>query len=111
MLSGIFGMTKSFATSYPMFAALEFITAAVSSGTFMTVLVMGIESSTPTQRVFVGTILSAVFSFSQVVCGVLAAYVTDFRWLLRWLFVPNFVLLEPLAAEAGSGARGASDSG
>lgn len=72
---------------------MEFITAAVSSGTFMTVLVLGIESSTPARRVFVGTLLSAVFSFSQVVCGALAAYVPHFRHLLRWLFVPNFVLL------------------
>lgn len=72
---------------------MEFITAAVGSGTFMTVLVMGIESSTPARRVFVGTLLSAVFSFSQVVCGALAAYVPHFRKLLRLLFVPNFVLL------------------
>lgn len=92
-LTGAAGLAKSFAGSYAAFAALEFAGAAVSAGTFMTVLVLAIESSAPAQRVRIGTLLSAVYSGSQVVCGLLAAWQPDFRLLLRWLFAPNAVLL------------------
>lgn len=93
LLSGISGILKSFSTSYAMFAWMEFITALVSGGTYMTIFVMAIEFSGPQQRVFSGTLISAIYSSSQVLAGVLAMFFRDFRTFLRVLFVPNFLVL------------------
>lgn len=76
-----------------MFATMAFVTAMASSGTFMAVFVLAIESSGPGQRVFVGTLLSAVYSTGQGLAGMLASQVHDFRIYLRLLFAPGFVLL------------------
>lgn len=76
-----------------MFAAMEFITSLVSGGTYMTVFVMAIEFSGPNKRVFSGTLMSAIYSSSQVLAGVVAMFFHNFRVFLQVLFVPNFLVL------------------
>lgn len=93
LLSGISGVVKSFSTSYSMFAWMEFVTALVSGGTYMTIFVMAIEFAGPNKRVFFGTLISAIYSSSQVLAGVVAIFFHDFRTFLRVLFVPNFLVL------------------
>lgn len=79
--------------SYTMYAAMQFATAVVSCGTFMTVFVLASESSGPGQRVFVGTLISAAYSIGQGSAGLLASQFQQFRTYLRVLFAPNFVLI------------------
>lgn len=86
-------MITSLSVNYTMFAAMQFVTAMVSSGTFMTVFVLSIESSGPGQRVFIGTLLSAVYSFGQGMAGMLASRVHHFRLYLQLLFAPSFVAM------------------
>lgn len=93
MLSGACGIIKSFSTSYVMFATMQFITAIASGGTYMTIFVMAIEYSGPSKRVFGGALMSAIYSSSQVVAGIVAMYFHNFRDFLRVLFVPHFVAL------------------
>lgn len=76
-----------------MFAVMEFITSLVSGGTFMTIFVMAIEFSGAKKRVFSGTLISAIYSSSQVVTGVVAMFFHNFRTFLQVLFVPNFLVL------------------
>lgn len=76
-----------------MFAAMEFITSLVSGGTYMTIFVMAIEFSGPKKRVFSGTLISAIYSSSQVVAGIAAMFFHNFRSFLQVLFVPNFLVL------------------
>lgn len=76
-----------------MFAIMEFITSLVSGGTYMTIFVMAIEFSGPKKRVFSGTLISAIYSSSQVVAGIVAMFFHNFRVFLQVLFVPNFLVL------------------
>lgn len=91
-LGGILGIVKSLSTSYIMFAAMEFITALATGGTYMTIFVMAIEYAGPSQRVFGGALISAIYSSSQVLAGVLAMFFHNFRTFLQVLFVPNFLV-------------------
>lgn len=93
LLSGCCGIITSLSVSYTMFATMQFVTAMVSSGTFMTVFVLSIESSGPGQRVFIGTLLSAVYSFGQGMAGMLASQVLNFRTYMQLLFAPSFVVM------------------
>lgn len=86
-------MITSLSISYTMFATMQFITAMVSSGTFMTVFVLAIESSGPGQRVFIGTMLSAVYSCGQGIAGMLASQAHHFRTYIQLLFAPSFVVM------------------
>lgn len=72
---------------------MEFITALLSSGTYMTIFVMAIEFSGPNKRVFGGALISAIYSSSQVLTGVIAMFFHNFRSFLQALFVPNFLVL------------------
>lgn len=72
---------------------MEFITSLLSSGTYMTIFVMAIEFSGPGQRVFGGTLISAIYSSSQVVTGIVAMFFHNFRSYLQALFLPNFLVL------------------
>lgn len=59
----------------------------------MTIFVMAIEFSGPSKRVFSGTLISAIYSSSQVLAGILAMNFHNFRVFLQVLFVPNFLVL------------------
>lgn len=93
LLGGICGIIKSFSVNYEMFATFEFLTAFVSGGAYMTIFIMAIESAGPTKRVFGGTLISFMFSFSQVLAGFVAMMVPNFRTLLLVLYVPNLLML------------------
>lgn len=76
-----------------MFAIMEFTTALVSGGAYMTIFIMSIEMSGPSKRVFGGALISAFYSSSQVVTGIAAMYFHNFRTLLQVLIAPTFMLL------------------
>lgn len=59
----------------------------------MTIFILAIESSGPTKRVFSGTLISLMFTFSQVASGLVAMMVPNFRTLLRLLYVPNLLMI------------------
>lgn len=76
-----------------MFVAMELTTSLVSGGTYMTIYVMAIEFAGPKKRVFSGTLISVMYSFSQVLTGIVAMFFHNFRVFLRLLFVPNLLVL------------------
>lgn len=93
MLGGICGIIKSLSVNYIMFATMEFVTAFVSGGSYMTLFIMAIESVGPSYRVFSGTLISLMYSTSQAVTGLVAMYVPNFRTLLMILYGPNVLML------------------
>ena len=92
LLGGTAGLIKSFSTSYLMFAVMEFVTSLLSSGTYMTAFIMSIEMSGPNNRVFGGSLISGFYSASQVLAGILAMYIHNFRTLLQVMFSPIIIL-------------------
>lgn len=59
----------------------------------MTIYIMALESAGPTKRVFSGTLISFMFSFSQALSGFVAMMVPNFRTLLQVLYVPNLLMI------------------
>lgn len=69
-----------------MFATMEFLTAFVTGGSYMTIFIMAIEAAAPRKRVFSGTLISFMFSTSQASCGLLAMLLPNFRSLLQVVY-------------------------
>lgn len=76
-----------------MFAILEFVTALVASGSYMTIFILGMELVGRKKRAIGSVIISFVFSMGQVLLGLLAMYVRKFRILQRIIYIPTFVVL------------------
>lgn len=93
LLGSVFGLIKSASVNYVMYATMEFLTAFVSGGTYMTIFIMAIESAAPSTRVLSGTIISMTFSTSQAITGLMAMWLPNFRTLLQVVYVPNVTVL------------------
>lgn len=76
-----------------MFALMEFLTALVSGGIYMTIFVLAIEFAGARKRVFSGTLMSIAYPIGQALTGLLAFFIRDFRVLLRSLFGPQLMVL------------------
>lgn len=87
------GMAKSFATSYVMYAILKFALCLCTPGAFTTLFIMTVEWVVPSNRVLAGLLICLGYSFGQISLGCIAAYVLNFRWLLRVLYAPAYIVL------------------
>lgn len=76
-----------------MFAILEFSTALVTSGSYMSIFILGMELVGRKKRAIGSVIISFVFSMGQVTLGLIAMYVRKFRLLLRIIYIPTFLVL------------------
>lgn len=76
-----------------MFAILEFLTALVASGSYMTIFILGMELVGRSKRAIGSVIISFVFSMGQVLLGLIAMYVRKFRILQRIIYIPTFLVL------------------
>lgn len=85
-LTGTLGILISFSWNYWMFAGLEFTTALLTSGSYMSVFILGMELVGKNKRVLGGAIISMIFSFGQIFLGTAAMYAMNFRILLRILY-------------------------
>lgn len=72
---------------------MEFLTAFVSTGTYMTVFILAIETAEASKRVFGGTLISLMFSTSQAVTGLTAMLLPNFRSMLQVLYAPSLLVL------------------
>lgn len=92
-LTGILGLLISFSWNYWMFAILEFLTALVTSGSYMSIFILGMELVGRKKRAIGSVIISFVFSMGQVLLGLLAMYIRKFRILQRIIYIPTFLVL------------------
>lgn len=87
------GMAKSFATSYIMYVILKFCLCLCTPGSFTTLFIMTVEWVVPKKRVLAGIVMCLGYSIGQIGLGCIASYVTNFRYLLRVLYAPAFIVL------------------
>ncbi|KAJ6645267.1 Solute carrier family 22 member 6-A, partial [Pseudolycoriella hygida] len=92
-LTGVLGVLLSFSWNYWMFASLEFLTSLVTSGSYMSIFILGMELVGRKKRAIGSVIISFVFSVGQVLLGLIAMYVKKFRLLLRIIYIPTFLVL------------------
>lgn len=91
--SAIFGVIRSFAASYEMFIALEFLDPLIGSTMYTTAFVLALELVGPKMRVTGNNIISCAFSFAEAGLGLLAMLLRNWRYLLRALYIPGIVSL------------------
>ena len=93
LFSGTLGIVKAFSVNYLMFIIMEFFGTMMASGLYMTVFILAVELVGPKKRVLAGTMLCVANSLSQVIVGVAAMFLHNFRTLLIVLCAQSFVVL------------------
>ncbi|KAK3925749.1 Organic cation transporter-like protein [Frankliniella fusca] len=87
------GIIRSFSTNLMMMLTFEFLDAFFGAGVFSAGFILALEFVGPDKRVMAGTVLNLFYSAGQVVLGVVAWAVFDWRWMLRSIYVPGFLCL------------------
>ncbi|XP_031627744.1 uncharacterized protein LOC116343679 [Contarinia nasturtii] len=89
-----FGLIKSFSVNYPMYIVLEFLEASAGACIFNGLYILVIETLSLRQRALGSSMLNVSFSLGEILLGLLAMYIHNFRYLLRALYTPGlFVIL------------------
>ncbi|XP_055297915.1 organic cation transporter protein-like [Sitodiplosis mosellana] len=90
----IFGIIKSFSVSYSMYITMEFFEASAGTCTFSGIYVLAMEWLSSKYRALGASIVVTSFSFGEMLLGIVAMYVHNFRYLLRVIYTPGlFVIL------------------
>lgn len=90
-IAAMMGIIRSFSVNYAMFAVLETLDAAIGSVVYPTAMVLGMELVGPEKRVLATTILAVFYPVGEVLMGVVAKYVTNWRDFLRVLYIPGLL--------------------
>lgn len=90
-LSSAFGLLESFATSYPMFVALECLSATSAAAVYPTAFILGIEWAGVNYRVIVSQIIVSAYAIGLALTGVMASYAHEFRHYLRLAYAPGMI--------------------
>lgn len=87
------GVVRSFSVNYAMYAALQFMHTAIGGGAFSAAYILATEIVGPKYRVITSATMSSVFALGQVLLGVLALLIHEWRHLSLVLFTPVFLLV------------------
>lgn len=90
-VGGAIGFLQSFSPNYTIFAIAQFIGATISSGIYMTIYLLAIELTGPKARSFAGATVHFIFSMAQVLIGITALFVHNFRTLMLIFYGLTFV--------------------
>lgn len=91
VFSALMGIIRSFAVSYEMFLIFEFLDAATSSTLYASVFILGIELVGPNKRVIACCFLTIFYAVGEIILGLAAMYISNWRVLLRVLYIPALV--------------------
>ncbi|XP_059048699.1 solute carrier family 22 member 3-like [Achroia grisella] len=87
------GHVKTFATSYYMYIAIEFIEAAISGGAFTASMVLLIEISGKKQRLLSSVLFAYAIYVGESLFAVLAMFIPYWKTLARIIYTPGIVYL------------------
>ncbi|XP_053690010.1 organic cation transporter protein-like [Sabethes cyaneus] len=91
--SAVFGVIRSYATSYEWFLVMEFLDPAIGSTMYTTAFILALELVGPKMRVTGNNVISCAFSFGEASLGLLAMFFRNWRTLLKVLYIPGIVSL------------------
>ncbi|GBP83868.1 Solute carrier family 22 member 3 [Eumeta japonica] len=95
-MNGIFGIIRSFSVNYTMLLAFEFLEAAFGAGAYTTAFVLAMEIVGPKDRVFLNTLINAVYVFGLITLAGLAWALQNWRILLLTIYTPSLFVLSYL---------------
>lgn len=91
--SAIFGYIRSYATNYGTFLVFELFDSGIGSVTYSASFLLAMEWIGVKDRVLLGAIVTATYPFGQLLLGLTARLVRNFRYLLRIIYGPGFLIL------------------
>lgn len=71
----------------------EFLEASSGTCTFAAIYILGLEWVSTRYRVLGSSFLSVSFPIGEIILGIMAMYVRDFRYLLRILYTPGLFMV------------------
>lgn len=91
--TGVFGLIKSFSVNYVMYVIFEFLEAGASSGVYATAFILAVELMQPNKRVFGGTIIACNYTLGEILLGIIAMLVPNYRTLLHITYAPLLLII------------------
>ncbi|XP_055299839.1 organic cation transporter protein-like [Sitodiplosis mosellana] len=88
----LFGLIKSFSTNYLMYICLEFF-ESMGTSCFAGMYVLALEWVNSRKRVLGSVIVAISFPVGEILLGLVAMYVHDFRTVIRILYTPGLFLV------------------
>ncbi|XP_041980413.1 organic cation transporter protein-like isoform X3 [Aricia agestis] len=93
LMNGIFGVLRSFSTSYIMMLVLEFLEAALGAGAYSTAFVIAMELVGPKGRVFGNTIINVLYVFGLMTLSGLSWWLQSWRIVIRVIYAPAILVI------------------
>lgn len=91
--SAIFAYIRSYAPNYGTFLVFELLDSGIGSVTYSASFILAMEWIGVKDRVLVGAIVMTSYPFGQLFLGFTARLVRNFRYLLRIIYGPGFLIL------------------
>lgn len=91
--SATFAYIRSYATNYGTFIAFELLDSGIGSVTYSASFILAMEWIGVKDRVLLGAIVTSTYPFGQLFLGFSARLVRNFRYLLRIIYGPGFLIL------------------
>ncbi|XP_059608122.1 solute carrier family 22 member 3-like [Phlebotomus argentipes] len=83
IISGVFGIIKSFSVNYPMFLTVELLESGLGSGAYSACFVYGMEAVGASKRLLGGVIMTSTYALGQAFYGLIAMWTKDWRSMIR----------------------------
>ncbi|XP_063636275.1 organic cation transporter protein-like [Cydia splendana] len=85
------GLIRAFSVNYAMYVAFQFLQTAIGGGIFSASYILATELVGPKYRVLTSATMSSAFAAGQMIVGLVASVVTEWRHLTLVLFCPVFL--------------------
>lgn len=76
-----------------MYITAEFFESAIGTSTYAAIFLLSVEWVSAKYRVLGGSLIGASLPIGEILLGVLAMYIHDFRYLLRSLYIPGLLVI------------------
>ncbi|XP_061706066.1 LOW QUALITY PROTEIN: organic cation transporter protein-like [Cydia pomonella] len=85
------GLVRAFSVNYAMYVAFQFLQTAIGGGIYSASYILATELVGPKYRVLTSATMSSAFAAGQMIVGLVASVVTEWRHLTLVLFCPVFL--------------------
>ncbi|XP_041980313.1 organic cation transporter protein-like [Aricia agestis] len=91
--TGWIGLVRSFVNSYEWFLTLEVLESTIGAGAYSSCYILVTELVGPQYRVVVGATMSTLFAVGQVILGLIAWAVPQWRSLTQAVYAPQLLVV------------------
>ncbi|XP_036325811.1 organic cation transporter protein-like [Rhagoletis pomonella] len=93
VLSAIFGIMRSFTTSYVPFLVYEFLDNVANSSLYSICFIIGIELVGPSKRVFACSVITIFYAIGEMLLAIVSMYFPNWRIMLRIFYIPSLAIV------------------